>query len=159
MRKVITTLTFFWILFTQYKYCKFIQKSQISQKSFKKSYCELLITIALPVENTYVEWFHRPTQKNMSSPKLPRAFSAIIPINLSTAGSLETAYLELVAMHTMGCHVSSPQINIFIKQDLILMVVGERSVSEWSHLTLSCDAGKYSSQLWKPNIELNYSRK
>lgn len=108
MRKVITTLTFFWILFTQCKYCKFIQKIPISQKSFKNSYCELHITIVLPAENTYIEWFHRPTQKSMSSRKHTRAFSAIIPIDLSTADSLQAAYLGLVALHTMGWHVSSP---------------------------------------------------
>jgi hypothetical protein len=65
----------------------------------------------------------------MSSLKHLRAFSEKIPIDLSTANSLETAYLGLAAMHTMGCHVSFPTNNNFTKQDLShLKVVGERSV-------------------------------
>lgn len=111
--------------------------------------------IALPVENTYVKWFHRPRLKRYVQPQAPKSFLSNNSYRREHNFSPEAAYLGLAAMHTMGCHVSFPTNSNFTKQDLSYL---KRSVWEWCCQTWSCDSGKHFSQPWKPKVQLNYSK-
>lgn len=71
--------------------------------------------------------------------------------DLSTADSLHSYHeVPYVTLHK--------QIDLPNETFHIIMVVGERSVSEWNHQTLNRDAEQPPSQPWKPNLEFTYSK-